>query len=203
MKLLLVAALTALAGSAMAQANPFEGFSAGINVSAVGASTQLKGPDNTLESIKFGEQSIVPSIEVGYMYGVTKAFALGITATYDLTSTNAGAFGPIQFKAKDHYSINLKPGYVFNNSSMVYAIVGYNSIKAEASGAGFSQSQTNNGIGVGLGLQFLVDKNIYIKAEAQQITFSSKNIQVPGIDDSGLSSKGSATLGTIGVGYKF
>ena len=200
MKLLVAAAATVVASSAMAQANPFEGFSAGVNVSAVGASTQLNVPGQT---IKFGEQSIVPSLEVGYMYGVTKEFALGVTATYDLTNTNAGTFGPVQFKAKDHYSINLKPGYVFNNSSMVYAIVGYNSIKGEASGAGFSQSQNNSGIGVGLGLQFLVDKNIYIKAEAQQITFSSKNIQVTGIDTTGLSSKGSATLGTIGIGYKF
>lgn len=189
-------ALALLAGSTgvFAQANPFEGFSAGVNVSAVGASTKLTGSGTTA---KFGEQSIVPSLEVGYMYGVTKEFALGLTATYDLTDTNAGVFGPIQFKAKDHYSINLKPGYVFNNSSMVYAIVGYNSIKGEASGGGFSQSQNNNGIGVGLGLQFLVDKNIYIKAEAQQITFNSKNIQ------QGASTQGSATVGTIGVGYKF
>jgi opacity protein-like surface antigen len=196
-KLLVAAAATVIAGSAMAQANPFEGFSAGVNVSAVGATTKVNGLG---QSLSFGEQSIVPSLEIGYMYGVTKDFALGITATYDLTDTKAGSFGPLQFKAKDHYSINLKPGYVFNNSSMVYAIVGYNSIQGNVSGIdGISISQSNNGIGVGLGLQFLVDKNIYIKAEAQQITFSSKTPQI----SSDLTTKGSATVGTIGVGYKF
>lgn len=192
-KNLLVAALFSVAATgALAQANPFNGFSAGVDVSSVGASTAITGEG----SANLGQQSVVPTIEAGYTYGVTKEIALGLTATYDLADTKAGSVTNFNIKGKNHYSINFKPGYVVGNTTMIYAIIGYNGMKGTVNDNGMSASQNFNGIGAGVGVQVLLDKNIYVKAEAQQITYSS-------FTDAGVTIKPSATVGTIGLGYKF
>jgi opacity protein-like surface antigen len=192
-KLLVAALFSVSATGAMAQANPFEGFNAGVSVSSVGSSTTL-----TLygDSLNLEQQSMVPTLDVGYTYGVTKEFALGISATYDLADTKTGSVAGLNFKGKNHYSVNLKPGYVVGSSTMVYAILGYNSVKGQASFEGDSASTNFNGIGAGVGIAVLIDKNIYLKAEAQQITYNSKK-------DGDLTYKLSSTVGTIGIGYKF
>ena len=192
-KLFVASLLSVAASGAFAQANAFDGFSAGVKVSSVGASTSISDPTG---SANLGQQSVVPTLEVGYTYGLSKEIALGLTATYDLAETKAGTVDNVNFKNTDHYSINFKPGYVFNNNTMVYAILGYNSMTGKASANGYSVNQTFNGFGAGLGIQALVTKNIYIQAEAQQITYSGQN-------KSGTTYTPSATVGTVGVGYKF
>jgi opacity protein-like surface antigen len=198
-KKLLVASLLALAGTgAMAQSNAFEGFSAGVKVSSVGSSTTISGKDSdgSNYSTNLGQQSIVPTVEVGYAYGVSKEIVLGLTATYDLTETKAGSVDNTNLKGENHYSINFKPGYVFNNTTQVYAIVGYNSMTGKISNGGAKATSTYNGFGGGAGIQALVSKNIYIQAEVQQLTYDSKTF-------SGVTVKPSATVGTLGLGYKF
>lgn len=190
-KLLALALLTGSTG-VFAQANPFEGFSAGVNVSSVGASTTFSSGS---DSLNLGQQSVVPTIEAGYTFGISKEFAVGLTATYDLSDTKSGSVNGLNFKGKNHYSINLKPGYVMDKT-MVYAIVGYNAMKVTANYNGASGSDNVSGFGGGLGIAYMIDKNIFIKAEAQQISYSSKT-------DSGLTYKPSATVGTIGLGYRF
>ena len=199
-KKILALSLLVSSASVFAQANPFEGFSAGVSVSSVGASTTLSGNDAFAgASANFGQQSIVPTIEAGYTFGISKEFALGITATYDLADTKAGSVSGFNVKGKNHYSINLKPGYVIGNSTMAYALVGYNATKGTVNIDGESASSNFSGIGAGLGIQTLIDKNIYIKAEVQQITYNTKT----GFFGADINVKPSATVGTIGVGYKF
>jgi opacity protein-like surface antigen len=189
--------LSVAATGAFAQANAFEGFSAGVKVSSAGSSTTLNNTaPNDSFSANLGQQSIVPTVELGYTYGLTKEIALGLTATYDLAETKLGTVDNLNFKGSNHYSLNFKPGYVFNNTTMIYAILGYNSMTGKASANGYSASHTFNGFGAGAGVQVLLTKNIYVQAEAQQITYS-------GITDKSLKFTPSETLGTIGVGYKF
>lgn len=192
-KLFVASLLSVAATGAFAQANAFEGFSAGVKVSSVGASTSFSAPG---ASVNMGQQSVVPTLEVGYTYGLNKEIALGLTATYDLAEAKTGSADDLNFKQTDHYSINFKPGYVFNNTTMVYAILGYNSMTGKASAQGYSANQSFNGFGAGLGIQALVTKNVYIQAEAQQITYSGQT-------KSGVTYTPSATVGTVGVGYKF
>jgi opacity protein-like surface antigen len=192
-KLLVASLLSVAATGAFAQTNAFEGFSAGVKVSSVGASTTVASAN---DSVNFGQQSIVPTLEVGYAYGLSKEISLGLTATYDLAEAKAGSANDVNLKNTDHYSINFKPGYVFNNTTMVYAILGYNSMTGKASSGGYSANTTFNGFGAGLGIQALLTKNVYIQAEAQQITYS-------GVTKMGTTYTPSATVGTVGVGYKF
>ncbi len=192
-KLLVASLLSVAATGAFAQTNAFEGFSAGVKVSSVGASTSISEPGF---SANLGQQSVVPTVELGYAYGLSKEISLGLTATYDLSETKAGSVNGANLKNSNHYSINFKPGYLVNNTTMVYAILGYNSMTGKISEAGSSVSSTFNGFGAGLGVQAMLTKNVYIQAEAQQITYS-------GVTKEGTTFTPSATVGTVGVGYKF
>lgn len=192
-KLLVASLLSAAATGAFAQANAFEGFSAGVKVSSVGATTALS---SSTGSANMGQQSVVPTVEIGYAYGVSKEIVLGLTATYDLAEAKAGSADSLNFKYTDHYSINFKPGYVVNNTTQLYAILGYNSMTGKASANGYSANTSFNGFGAGLGIQVLLNKNVYVQAEAQQITYS-------GVTKSGVTFTPSATVGTVGLGYKF
>lgn len=191
-KLLVAALFTAASAGAFAQANQFEGASVGVDVSSVGASTSVSGNG----SANMGQQSVVPTIEAGYTIGVSKDIALGFTATYDLAETKGGSADNYNFKGKNHYSINFKPGFVVGSSTMVYALIGYNGMQGTANDRGRTSTQSFNGMGAGFGVQTMVDKNVYVKAEAQQVTYSSST-------NSGLTYKPSETIGTIGLGYKF
>ena len=196
MKLLAASFLTIAAGSAMAQAksevNPFEGPSVGVSVSSVGGSTNVAGP----VSGNAGQQSVVPTIDVGYAYGVSKDVALGLTGTYDLADTKGGSLDNTNFVGKKHYSINFKPGYVVGTSTMLYALLGYNRMQGTQNNNGSTGSSNTNGIGYGLGVEVLLDKNIYMKLEGQQVKYSSSTA-------SGLTFKPSSTIATLGLGYKF
>jgi outer membrane immunogenic protein len=200
-KQLLIASAFALASTgAFAQAKNFEGFTAGVNVSSVGGT--LKLTDSVLGSINMGQQSIVAGAELGYNFAASKEVVLGLTATYDFVSSNLGQANALgdgfNFKGQNRYSINFKPGYVITPSTMVYATVGYNSmgVKGTASN-GASDTTTLTGIGYGLGLAVMASKNVFVKAEVQQVNFGSKDT------GGGTSLQPNLTIGTIGVGYKF
>lgn len=192
-KKLLVSALFTLSASAvMAQANPFEGPSIGVSVSSVGGTTDLSGP----VSANVGQQSVVPTIDAGYAFGVSKEVALGITGTYDLADTKAGSLGSVNLVGKKHYSINFKPGYVLGSSTMIYALVGYNRMSGTMNYNGYTGTSNMNGIGYGIGIEALLDKNVYVKLEGQQVKYTASTM-------SGETYKPSATLATLGLGYKF
>ncbi len=187
--------------SVFAQAKNFEGFTAGVNISSVGASTKINGADD-FGGFNLGEQSVVPSLEIGYNAAIGNKFVLGVTATYDLAESKSGQVTDFfQLKAENHYSINLKPGFAVTDSTLIYATVGYNQMTGKVTGNSITTNNTNfSGIGYGIGSMILLDKNIFVKLEVQQIDYSSKSNT---IDGTSVSYKPSATVGTIGFGYKF
>ncbi|MBU3617980.1 MULTISPECIES: outer membrane protein [unclassified Polynucleobacter] len=196
-KKLLVAALFSISATATmaqnnAQTNPFEGPSIGVSVSSVGGSTDLSGT----RSANMGQQSVVPTIDAGYAFGLTKEVALGLTGTYDLADTKGGSDGSANLVGKKHYSINFKPGYVLGTSNMIYALLGYNRMSGTLNNNGYTGTSNLNGIGYGIGIETLLDKNIYLKVEGQQVKYSSSTV-------SGVTFKPSTTIATIGLGYKF
>jgi hypothetical protein len=191
-KIIAMSLVALTAANVSAAENPFNGFFVGLNLSSVGAITELSGAT----SAELGQQSIVPSIEASYAYGLSDKISLGVTGTYDLSNTQGGSSTNNSFKGKNHYSINFKPGYIVSPNTMLYALIGYHSVDGNLKAAGITSSQGFNGIGAGFGLQTLVSKDIYIKAEAQHIMYSGEN--------SGLTEfKPSKTTATLGIGFKY
>jgi opacity protein-like surface antigen len=195
-KLLVTAVLSIMASGVIAQsnppANPFEGASVGVSVSSVGGSTDISGA----QSANMGQQSVVPTIDVGYAYGLSKEIALGLTGTYDLADTKGGSSGSANLVGKKHWSVNFKPGYVLGSSTMIYALVGYNRMEGTLNNNGASGVSNLNGIGYGIGIEALLDKNVYVKLEGQQVKYTTATM-------SGITYKPSTTLATLGLGYKF
>lgn len=196
-KIIAVSALVAssvFSASVFAQAKNFEGFSVGVSGSFVGNTTELTSSG---VPINVGDSNFIPTGEIGYTHAITDKFTLGISGTYDFIESNAGKItSSLQIKAKNHYSINLKPGYAVSNETLVYALVGYNSV--EGSITNVSGSTTFNGIGYGFGAQVMLTKNIYGKLEIQQVQYDSK-----GTFGGALNVKPISNIGTIGFGYKF
>lgn len=195
-KLLVIAAFSLMTSAAIAQsnlpANPFEGASVGVSISSVGASTELSGT----QSANMGQQSAMPTVNVGYAFGVSKEVALGLTGTYDLADTKSGSSGSASLVGKKHWSVNFKPGYVMGTSTMIYALVGYNWMEATLNNAGSTGKSDLSGFGYGLGIEVLLDKNVYAKLEGQQVNYTNPSL-------SGLTYKPSTTIATLGLGYKF
>jgi outer membrane immunogenic protein len=197
-KLLVASLMTVAATGAFAQAKNFEGFTAGVNVSSVGGTSTLKGAEGSAD---LGQQSVVPGVELGYNFAASKEIVLGLTATYDFADSKLGqssdADGNFNVKGQNRMSINFKPGYVISPSTMVYATVGYNSMTGKLTDSVLgSTTKTYTGVGYGLGVAVMATKNVFVKAEVQQVNFGSQS-------SDGTSVQPNLTVGTIGVGYKF
>jgi opacity protein-like surface antigen len=195
-KQLLALAITSVVSTGVfAQAQNFQGFSVGISGSFVGNTTELTGGGTGLN---VGDSNLIPTGEIGYTHAITDKFTLGISGTYDFTEANAGKISNnYQFKGKNHYSINLKPGFALSKDALVYALVGYNSLEGSISNV--SGSTTFTGIGYGVGAQVMFTSNIYGKVEIQQVQYDSKAV----LGNSAASAKVISNIGTVGIGYKF
>lgn len=191
-KIIAMSLVALTATSVSAAENPFNGFFVGLNVSSVGAITELSGATTA----DLGQQTIVPSIEASYAYGMSDKISMGVTGTYDLSNTKGGSSGNNSFKGKNHYSINFKPGYVVSPNTMLYALIGYHSIDGNLNTASGASSKSFNGVGAGFGLQTLVSKDIYVKAEAQHIMYSSETSGTTEFNPS-------KTTATLGIGFKY
>jgi opacity protein-like surface antigen len=181
-----------ISGKAFSQATNFEGITAGVNFSSVGGTTKISGSGN---SVNYGQQSFVPSAEIGYNFAPASEIVLGITATYDFTDIKLGQEDYLNYKGQNRVSLNLKPGYIVAPNTMIYATVGFNSMKVKASNSSSSNTKNLNGVGYGLGAAVMLTKNAFFKAEVQQINFNSWN--------DGASLTPNLTIGTVGIGYKF
>jgi opacity protein-like surface antigen len=188
---LTIALLTASA-IAGAQENPFEGPSIGVSVSSVGGSTNISGNPST----SIGQQSVVPTADLGFTFAASKEIALGLTGTYDLADTNGSMDGNSNFVGKNHFSVNFKPGYVLGSNTMLYALVGYNRMQGKFNAGGVTGQSNLDGVGYGIGIQALIDKHFYVKLEGQQVNYNASTV-------SGITYKPSTTIATLGVGYKF
>jgi len=192
-KILATLIFASMSSGVFAQAKNFEGFNAGLNLSLVGASTEGSASGNV---VSFGQQNVIPSVDLGYNFAANENLVLGISGTYDFTSTDGGKVNNATLKMENHYSFNLKPGFVVSPNTMLYATFGYNRGTGKITTAGGTKAF--NGFSYGLGALVMVDKNIFVKAEVQRVDYTSESAFGDFVNF-----KPSSTIGTIGVGYKF
>ncbi len=204
-------AMMATATLVQAQSKEFEGFSAGLGISAVGANTKITGDSGS--TIDLGKTTIVPVLDFSYSYALDNKWLLGVGVSYDLGKTKSGDarfvdgsdVETINFKGKDHYSVYLQPTYALTNTTAVFAKLGYHSIKGTETytstvDGDYSASSRYKGMGYGVGVKTFIDKNLYIQAEAQIVDFKSKTFT----DDAGsVSYKVKSNAGIVSIGYKF
>jgi len=181
--------------SAFAQAEKFSGLSVGLNTGFSTNSTVVSS-----ETITLGSNSTPLNFDSTYSFMISPSSTLGVGLTYDLSNTvlykgtsGDGIIGATSWKLKNHYSINFEPGYVIRDDSLAYAKVAYHSGKSSV----LTVNKNTSGWGYGFGAKFNVDKNLYLKIEAQYVIYDSFAYS----SSNNISHK--STLGTIGIGYKF
>jgi opacity protein-like surface antigen len=198
MKLLVAAAATVLASSAMAQ-SAFEGFygqiATGYESNQVGSGSGTKTESNpangTTDSISspsqsFGGAPIV--LGLGYNFSVAPQWLLGVGVDYSLLSQTSSSFSSTitggdvpagttfngsTVKAANRLNIFVTPGYAIDKDKLVYLKAGYSSVQAT-----FNPGNTITVPGFGT----------FTNAEAGQNTASSQSKTVGGY--------------IIGLGYK-
>jgi len=184
-----VAVTCLLSSQAFAQAKNFEGFSIGLNAS--NSSAASKDSDG-----KYKGSTILTSIDFGYTQAFSEQATLGVVATIDLDKTKSGSYDVgYDIRGKNHFSINFQPGYAISKDVLVYGNLGVHQITMSITNDNIGK-KTFTGYGYGLGAQISINKQVYLKLEAQQVEYQKENW-------SGNDVKVSTTLGTVGVGYRF
>jgi outer membrane immunogenic protein len=188
--------------SAFAQVSNFTGPSVGVNLDHTSVTTELSSfNDAALDGI--GQQSVGASVQTAYGFALSNDSVLSIGATYSLVNAKAGelrsADGTITFKAKNQYSLYLEPGYLVSEKTLAYGKVSYEAAKVTADVTGdVGGSENVHGMGYGFGIRTMLDKNLSLQAEVKSIKYGSKSF---GDDTSTF--KSTATVGSIGLSYKF
>jgi len=153
-KLLVAAAATVVASSAMAQ-SAFEGFYGQIatgyennsysNLSAIGSATGEANSNWTMSNQSSSGAPLV--IGLGYNFSVAPSWLIGIGADYSALSQTTGNFsssttGPggngyggtlssFKLEASNRFNIFVTPGYEIDKDKLVYLKAGYSSVSVK------------------------------------------------------------------------
>ena len=220
-KLLVAAAATAVASSAMAQ-SAFEGaygqLGVGFDQNSVSSSTLSSNGFTGIEAPSIDGGSFSGVVGLGYNFPVTKDFLLGIGADYGFVPSSSkngtNSNGTLQSKISNRYNIFVTPGYVLAKDKLAYLKAGYSSQTVKITDQ--SNTGTNgetlgsgsaNGYVLGLGYKQMVASGFYGFVEANYYSYSGAQFSSQTLSDgdtiSSYSPKSSTYQFLVGVGYKF
>ena len=184
---------TLFSTTAFSQATSLAGPSLGIDFNFSNASSKFNAGGN---AFKLGEQASDASVRAAYGFALGDTFLLGVGATYGPGDMKAGAtsLGGVNYAltAKEQYSVYFEPGLPLSNSTLAYGKVFYQNTKWETQPSVGAKMSDN----YDLGLRSMITPNAYVQVEFTQIEYNEKSF-------GGLTSKPAATVGSIGIGYKF
>jgi outer membrane immunogenic protein len=219
-KLLVAAAATVVASSAMAQ-SAFEGaygqLGVGYDQNSLSSSNLTAGGATVVTAPGSNGGSFAGVIGLGYNFSVTKDFLLGIGADYGVVPSSSVSgtndVGTTNTKISNRYNIFVTPGYVIDKNKLAYLKAGYSSQTVKVTdGPGTTVGETlgsgsANGYVVGIGYKQMVSKGFYGFGEANYYGYSGANFTAATLSDgntiSNYSPKTSAYQFLVGVGYKF
>ncbi len=203
MKKVLIAATVAtlvFAPQAFAQVRTFEGFSVSANANMISATTEISVNNESFNGL--GQHSTVASLQAAYGFRATDSVVLSLGGTYNLSDVEAGTvkgtYGSAAFKLQNGTSLYFEPGYLVSDKTLAYLKISYNTGTAKGDSGAQSITKDITGAGLGFGIRADLGKNLFLQVEGTQIQFDSA--QFPG-DTTNF--KSSATVGTVGIGYKF
>lgn len=198
MKKLILCAAIASAGlttQAFAQSKSFEGFSAGLTVNANNAKADVSG--TSPQSVS-GTSSTV-GVKAIYGWAMGGNFILGADFFYDGGTIKLGtSTSGTDVTGTGLTSLSIDPGVKVSNDTLVYAKLGYATVKGSLSGGGASGSDNYDGTVFGVGVRSMIDKNWSFDVEAAQYNFTAKRSVSAGGDI-----KPANTAVMFGLNYHF
>jgi outer membrane immunogenic protein len=157
----------------------------------------------------------VPAVlGAGYTFALTNKYLFGVDLEYDLLKSKDGKSnifvnnalivnGGSNTKTKNRMSILLSPGYAVNDTTAIFATVGYFKSSTSCTNDDGTACADGSAKGYSLGgkVRFLVNKNVYMFAGASYIKANDKDVALS--DGTTFKSKADGYSTEFGVGYKF
>jgi len=207
-KNLLTIAMLASCTSLFAQTTKFEGWAAGLGVSAGSLVNKITDTDGY--DVDTGKVNTAGFLDFSYASVVGSSTLLAVGATYDLNKSKAASLTTSDYGAslisKNHYSLYVQPMYLISNDTAVFGKLAYHSFSgviprnewyydAEKSGK-------FNGIGYGFGVKTFLNKDLYLQVEAGWVDYKKKSFYYD-IGSIGYDYKVKSTNGAVSIGYQF
>jgi opacity protein-like surface antigen len=191
--LILAASFAFMAPQAFAQAKSFEGFSVGANLAVAKTTTEPNG----IASESGNTTGL--DIQAQYAIAFSPQFVLGLGATLGTGNNNAGTFSTVgaDVSTKNRISLDIVPGVAISNSMMVFGKVSFLNADGVQTIAGIETKKNLSGTGYGFGLRGMVDKNMFYQLGYDMNKYNDVEY-VPG-----TAVKGTSSVFSLGVGYKF
>jgi opacity protein-like surface antigen len=197
----LMISLIAMPTFAFSQAKNFAGPSLAIYGAYAGADTDVTYDTATLS---LGENDTVYGGDLSFGIPIDNNFFVSIGATYDFDKTKAGKINDgaegIFLTLDKHYSFYVQPSYAINNTSAIFAKLGYHKAEGKISVnydlETASGTKDFEGWGYGLGVKTFLTNNVFIQAEASFVDYDKET-------EDGVGFKPEVASGIISIGYKF
>jgi opacity protein-like surface antigen len=195
---------TTAATPALSQSKNFAGPSIAVHAGYTSSDTKTTFDDVESGYINLGENDVTYGADLAYSFPVDNNFLISIGATYDFDKIKAGSLGTdtadIKLNLKDHYSFYIEPAYAFNNSTALFAKLGYHQAKGSLASDDVTGSKTFEGWGYGFGIKTFINNNVFVKAEASLVEYDKETY---GSGSSLVGFEPQTVSGLISVGYKF
>jgi opacity protein-like surface antigen len=190
---------------AFSQAKNFAGPSIAIHAGYTGTDVKMTLDDGYLN---WGENDVTYGADLSYSIPVDNNFLITLGATYDFDKIKAGSIGDttdsLKLSLKNHYSFYIEPTYAFNNSTALFAKLGYHQAKGSVNlnidPDTASGSKDFDGWGYGFGIKTFLNSNVFIKAEASLVEYDKESFND---GDAAVGFKPETVSGLISIGYKF
>jgi len=235
MKLIKFSLITSIAcllcltnANAQSKANPWEGaygqigllgYESYIPKNANGTTTTSSGASFPNTATASHANGPAANIGIGYNFNIGSSYLLGIGAslypghsrsgntTLVTTVGNASVVKTGTYDVSNVFSFTLIPGYVIDETRLVYAKIGYAGSTLNANSPGNYPQQSNrvNGTVYGLGYKQFITGSIYAFGEGNYAVNRAKSVTVATDSGSVVSSTANATGYDVifGVGYHF
>jgi hypothetical protein len=210
---------------ALAQSLPFEGGMLSVGMAAHSASSRYVDDANTGASdgqnLLLGNHNLMTNVEAALTKHLDHQFALGIGTTYDLHSMDVGSNSrtsnsvPYRFsmRARNHWSLYLQPMYVLDDTTALFAKIGYHAAGLYATDLHgkligqdhFGQSFKLSGAGYNLGMRKSLPYKIFMQVEGQYVSFHERSSAAANAVDSRsyYAVKLNLISGIVSIGYQF
>ncbi len=226
-KLLVAAAATLLASSAMAQS--FEGAYGQVGI----------GYENVTPSLSLGSMSVTGSgslvgnypysssisnsnsftgaVGLGYNFAVTKDFLLGIGAEYNPIEGESANYSASNstlgttngsWKKQNSYNIFLSPATPIGKDALLYGKIGFTGASVKSTASGISDTTNLTGYSLGAGYKQFISGGLYGFGEVNYASYSNKNSsESTSVSTYTLSQTSTFSANVfnvmVGIGYKF
>jgi outer membrane immunogenic protein len=215
-KLLMTAAAIGLLATP-AVAGDFDGPYAGIALQYAWGEVDVEYEDGTTGLGDFSESESMNGLEgglfAGYRHLFDSGFVLGGEVGYQISGADGDrnvTFGAntakYKFEKDKQLYIDLKPGYVFQDNMLGYALIGYQRTEFEEealiNGASLGTSDDNfNAWRFGVGVEYMMDNNFSVRGQYYYAAYSEEDYNY--VNGQSLSYDADESVFQVGLSYNF